>query len=241
MRITRLELTDYKCFSHFKLDGIGQRVVLVGPNGCGKSAVLEAITALKELTGTYGSNETQYSRHFPELNKHALGWPSDLPLPIRAKCDSATITGEFAFNGAEKKLAGCDATTVSIRIDRSGEVSRITEVTEGIRKLFRHYDPGSGVGVIDYISPHRTFPLQRITSLNAQTLSVQQQRQERIEFQKSNLDYNKFKTIKSFIINQELADTSFYRQTQTNRDSLGILREIFSDCFGPKALTEWES
>ncbi len=53
MRITRLELTNYKCFEHLILDDLGEQVVLVGPNGCGKSTILEAIAVLKEYVGSY--------------------------------------------------------------------------------------------------------------------------------------------------------------------------------------------
>lgn len=52
MKIRRLELQDYKCFAHLLLDGLGDRVMLTRPNGCGKSAVLKAISVLKEYVAT---------------------------------------------------------------------------------------------------------------------------------------------------------------------------------------------
>jgi predicted ATPase len=236
MRITKLELSDYKCFKHLVLDRLESRVVLVGPNGCGKSAVLEAISVLKEYAATYNLNELIYNRNIPILNRHTASWPDQVPLPIRADRAAATITADFAFDEAEQAIVGNANSTISIRIDRSGEVIRTAGVTEGVRKLFRHFDPASRIGVIDYISPHRTFPLQRVTTLDAQSVSIDRQRLERIELPQPTFDYTKFKNIKRYIISQELSDTSYYRSTKSNRDSLALLREIFSDFFGPKVL-----
>ena len=64
MRIKKLELTNYKCFEHLVLDELGDRVVLVGPNGCGKSAVLEAIAVMKDYVGTYNQTGMRTGGNF---------------------------------------------------------------------------------------------------------------------------------------------------------------------------------
>jgi len=155
MKISGLELTDYKCFEHLVLKDLGNRVVLVGPNGCGKSAILEAIAVLKEYGGTYDPNINIYQTHLPVLNKHTIAWKQNLPLPIRSDKPSATIKMQLSLNEAERAIVG-GATEVEaeVRIERSHEAVRLTS-HQKVNDLFRHYDPASGIGVFDYISPDR--------------------------------------------------------------------------------------
>jgi ATPase subunit of ABC transporter with duplicated ATPase domains len=116
MRITSLQLEDYKCFSNLVLENLGNRIVLVGPNGCGKSAVLEAVAVLKEYVGSYDPSEQAYHRQLP--GKHARAWPENVPLPIRGDRPTATVTAEVSLDSAEIEMAGgVDKARVGIRID----------------------------------------------------------------------------------------------------------------------------
>jgi energy-coupling factor transporter ATP-binding protein EcfA2 len=200
VRITKLQLQDYKCFADLVLEGMGNRVVLVGPNGCGKSAILEAIAALKEYAGTYSPQPQVYFRQIPLVNRNALAWPDNVPLPVRGDRPFATISAEILLDDKEKAFVGSQAVArVSVRIDRSGEVV-VTQSEGNLSKLFSHFDPESGIGVVDYISPTRIFPQQKIGSINLNSVSVNQQRTERIELPRSNYDsYNKFRTVKDFL------------------------------------------
>ncbi len=165
-------------------------------------------------------------------------------MPIRSERPNTTISATFQFDAAESVMTGAETASVSVQIDRTGAFTA-NGVSQGVRNLFRHFDPTSGIGVIDYIGPHRTFPIQGLTNLNSNTIGIEQQRTERIELQKANNDYQKFRNIKQYIISQELQDLSHNRplipvsgliNAASLQDSLGLLRELFEDFFGPKKL-----
>ena len=61
MRITRLELKNFRMFYHLLLEEIPNLVVLVSPNGRGKSSILEAIAGIHELVRPYqGEGKSVY-------------------------------------------------------------------------------------------------------------------------------------------------------------------------------------
>ena len=243
MRIVKLELSNYKCFKNLILEDLNNRVVLVGPNGCGKSTVLEAIAVLKEFVATYDPNPQLYYRRIPPLNRTTTAWPSDMPLPIRSGCPEATISAVVELEEQEMALAQSEATTteLSISIKNTGEVEPRIK-SQGITNLFNHFDPSSGIGVIDYIAAHRTYPMQKIKTFDLNLLSLDQQRKERIELQKPNFNYLKFRSIKQFIISKQLEDTSHYNKTKgkERRNSLGLLISLFEEFFAPKKLVGYE-
>ena len=244
MWITKLELNDYKCFENLVLENLGKRVVLVGRNGCGKSAVLEAIAVLKEFVATYNPQKEFYRRNLPKLGTHDLAWPINIPLPIRAKQSSAIISADLVLEESEKKFCGAESTNVkvSIKIEQSGKI--IPQVSnKKIVELFRFFKPDSQIGIIDYINPQRTFPLIKISSINLNQLSINQQRMERIELERTDFNYQKFKSIKQYIISKQLEDFSYLQSTGELKDSLSLLKQIFEHFFGPKKLigyTEYE-
>jgi len=79
MKITKLKLTNFKRFTDLTLDGINQEarlVVLVGPNGCGKSSVFDAF----EQIG--GRRKGNFSEDQTYLRKNI-----DLPFSIELNTD----------------------------------------------------------------------------------------------------------------------------------------------------------
>ena len=166
-----------------------------------------------------------------------MAWPESVPLPIRSDRPSATVTADLTLDGAEKEMAGgIDKARVGIRIERSGEIV-VTQSDGNVAKVFRHYDPASGIGVVDYISPSRTFPQQRVEGLNLGAISVENQRIERIELPRSNLNtYQKFRFIKDFLISLNFEEFSHSQATGEDLGGMKLLRELFFDFFGPKTL-----
>lgn len=236
MKITRLELTDYKCFEHLVLEELGDRIVLVGPNGSGKSAILEAIAVLKEYVGTYDPDTNVYRKHFPVLNKHTTAWPQDQPLPIRSDQPSATIKVQLELNMAEAAVvAGQQRAEASITIDRTYEVTPVTSHPK-LGDLFRHFDHSSGIGVFDYISSDRRYASQRIKSLDINRLSLDAQRRERVELPNDSRVSQKFTAVKYFIIAEQLKDLSTLNATGRQENSIELLQNLFTFFFGPKRL-----
>ncbi len=79
MRIKSLELKDYKRFNHLKISDIPKTtklVVLVGPNGCGKSSVFDAFISKSRLeVGNYalsGDLEQYYEKVRKAQNLHEI-------------------------------------------------------------------------------------------------------------------------------------------------------------------------
>ena len=57
MKITGLEISNYRGIEHVQMNEIGDLVVIAGPNGTGKSCVLDAIRTVKSHFGPYQANE----------------------------------------------------------------------------------------------------------------------------------------------------------------------------------------
>jgi|GEM_PF-6003466 len=243
MRITNLVLQDYKCFEYLELKDLGDRVVLVGPNGCGKSAILESIAVLKEFIGSYRPVQNPYGRTIAVAQKYvSVAWPSEIPLPIRGEQTVATISATIVLDEMEIQITGVSKAeySLAVEIQRSGEVTFSSDNT-GIAKLFQHYDPASGIGVLDYISPYRVIPLQKISTLDLNSLSLEQQRMERIELQREDSNYQKFRSVKQFIISQQLEDLGHMQLTGILRDSIAHLKKLFAEFFTPKILLGYSS
>jgi recombinational DNA repair ATPase RecF len=60
MRIRRLELTHFRTFDHAVFEDIPDTVLLVSPNGRGKSSVLEAIAGAKDLVAPYHTDNYEF-------------------------------------------------------------------------------------------------------------------------------------------------------------------------------------
>lgn len=63
LAITRLSLSDYRCYSRLKLETDARPVVLTGPNGAGKTNILEAMSYLAPGRGLRGARLSEIDRH----------------------------------------------------------------------------------------------------------------------------------------------------------------------------------
>lgn len=57
MRFKSLEVRNFKAIDYVALDNLADFILIAGPNGCGKSCILDAIRLLKSAYGGYQPNE----------------------------------------------------------------------------------------------------------------------------------------------------------------------------------------
>lgn len=57
MKINKLEIANFRAIDRFSVDSDSTMVVIAGPNGCGKSCVLDAIRLVKSAYGGYNPGE----------------------------------------------------------------------------------------------------------------------------------------------------------------------------------------
>jgi hypothetical protein len=99
MRLTRLEIANFKALTYFTIEDAGDAVVLAGPNGCGKSCVLDAIRLLKSAYAGYNPNE--WHNWFGEFQINFQQRPQDLIRLLQDPSRDLRISGSFAFDPLE--------------------------------------------------------------------------------------------------------------------------------------------
>ena len=138
----------------------------------------------------YNQNQGMFTRQIGGTQKR--GWPTHSPVPLRLKDIEASISADLEFDGDELKYTGDHKElTVGISIQPDGEI-RVTSAPERITSLFQHFDPSSGIGVVDYIGPFRTFPFQKVQGLALNELTIEQGKNERIDLPSYGQQSNKF-------------------------------------------------
>lgn len=66
MKITKLKIENFKAIRYLELNDLSDVVVIAGPNGCGKSCILDAIRLLKSAYGGY-RQQNEWHQFFGEL------------------------------------------------------------------------------------------------------------------------------------------------------------------------------
>ncbi|MEH1948111.1 MAG: AAA family ATPase [Nostoc sp.] len=108
MRIFSLEIKNFRAITGLKLTDLSEVVVIAGPNGCGKSCVLDAIRLLKSFYGGYQQNESQ--QWFNEFQIHrqedilSLFQDKNQPLEIVVEIWLSSEEKNYLLNEANKLL-----------------------------------------------------------------------------------------------------------------------------------------
>lgn len=124
MRLSKISISNFRCFSDISLDFDGNMTIIVGNNGSGKSALLSAISIgiggfLAGLDGVTGSYIDKADvRHIPY--KQRQGTVNEEPqYPVSIKCtgtvgkNNPTITWERSLNKPEGRTTTKEAQAIT--------------------------------------------------------------------------------------------------------------------------------
>jgi len=110
LRLTRLHIQNFRAIENFAIEDLTDFIVIAGPNGCGKSCVLDGIRLLKSVYGGYQSNEwMQWFGEFQiDLNDRrqmtrVLRDPR-LPMQVAASIGLANTEVDYLAENAERVL-----------------------------------------------------------------------------------------------------------------------------------------
>lgn len=99
MRLESLLIQNLRAVEHLHIEEIHQGVVIAGPNGCGKSSVLDAIRVLKSSMGGYDPQEYQHWWGEMGINTRRAG--AGLSV-LRDKSKEGRIEGHFSISDEER-------------------------------------------------------------------------------------------------------------------------------------------
>lgn len=100
MRITDLQVSNFRAIAEVSLTGLSDAVVLAGPNGCGKSCILDAIRLLKSSYGSYEQDEVQ--QFFGEYQIDARRELREAVNLLQDRTRPMVIEAQFSFSEAER-------------------------------------------------------------------------------------------------------------------------------------------
>lgn len=242
MRISRLELKNFRTFSHLVLEDIPDLVVLVSPNGRGKSSILEAIAGIHELVRPYHQDSYPFRSSWQQ--RSVAVWPDHLSPPVKRGEHRTELFLEAEATGKEedylKSVEVAETTGKAHFVIEDGRYVTAEQSDNTIKRLFQYHNPSEGIGFIDYIRPIRFYPKRELGDFAAD-LRDESTRRVFSEFHQPCHEHNKFMAFKSFVVGAQLDDLSYLQETNQRRDSLEIFREVFNHLFAPKEFVGYRS
>ena len=122
MKIERLEIHNFRAIEHVIIEADSPMVVIAGPNGCGKSCVLDAIRLVKSIYGGYADNE--YGLWLGEFQIEPNS-PSSMKKVLRDKNTEARIYITLSLHDSERNFLISEA-------DDLGERTAVQNIIPGV-------------------------------------------------------------------------------------------------------------
>jgi predicted ATP-dependent endonuclease of OLD family len=107
MEISKLEISNFKAVRRLELHDLGDVVVVAGPNGCGKSCVLDAIRFLKSTYAGYRKQD-EWKGYFSELQLNFEN-PDEIRRLFYDREKPITISADFKFYNSEAEFVAATA------------------------------------------------------------------------------------------------------------------------------------
>lgn len=194
-------------------------MVISGGNGCGKSAILEALIVAKEQAGGYGEFQ---------LDPHA----------VSADAEKGTVRIGVQFSDAERAYLRDKITTpcpetdeIVIEVPQSGR-GRAIRSSPFAGHLFSSFSPQGSVGFFDYITAYRNPPKQSLNGWNPGACSE-------VELKRTLAGPGeKYRLTKQYLLGLKMQDLARVQKAMKQgrvdkADSLDQIRDTFGRFFAP--------
>ena len=230
MKIKELTISNFKTIKFLRMENIPDLAVIAGPNGCGKTAIFDAVRLFKAIAGPYSSQELGYIRSAELRN--------ELKNVVNLKAEFAEISVGIElsererryltskFNNLEEILAqGQGLLKSTIRILKDGNFTIVTN-PKPLSEILGHFDPTDEIGTFEYIPAYREVPLGDIGSI---TLSenVEADKLERTASVKE-----KFNRLKYYLAMMLIFDKMELSATASK--FIPEVQDFFKEFFSPK-------
>jgi predicted ATPase len=222
MRIEYFKIENFRNIAFAECDNVPNLMVICGGNGCGKSAVLNAIMAAKEHAAPYGGFQTD-------------------PRSVSANAEFARVTVRVSFSEAErvwyreKHEQDCPETDEIILEIQKGGQGRVPKRSQVVRNLLSYYSRKykQSPGFFDYFDAHRIVQKKQLSTWDSSSLGDDAYKQSL-----GAIGTQKFNRIKEYLASLVMGDlqniaASRRRGEECNPDSLHEIREFFDGFFAP--------
>ena len=227
MRITTFRIENFRNIRLAECDSPPDFMVICGGNGCGKSAVLQALMTAKERTGAYG-----HYRFDPRV--------------VSADATHATVSMTLEFSATEREFVETqwqqecpEVDDIVVEIERGGGV-RSTKRSVAAHQLLSHYSKSvlKSAGFFDFIDAHRFAPRKQLSVWNAEFLD-----DDRAKQTLGAAGSDKFQFTKEYLAALVMRDAQEMMRSKreghpTYPDSLKPIRDFFDSFFAPMTFEE---
>lgn len=222
MRITSFRIENYRNIRLAACTNPPDFMVICGGNGCGKSALLNALMTAKEGTAAYGGYQ---------IDNRA----------VSADAASARVSITLAFEQSERDFVSSTSTSkcpptfeVVVEVSKDSGLSRVNR-DGGVEHLLHHFSrtPGDRLGFFDYFDPYRRPTRAALRSWDASGIGDEATKQTL-----ATVDMGKFQYTKQYLAGLSMRDLREIKASRragrcADPDSLKEIRDFFGSFFSP--------
>jgi predicted ATPase len=225
MRITSFRIENFRNLRLAECLNVPDFMVVCGGNGCGKSALLEALMTAKERAGSYGNFTFD-------------------PRAVSADADQGRISITLQFSQEEREFVEgkfgetCpEQDEVVVEVLKGGR-SRAVKRSSPVSRLFSFYSRALGSpGFFDYMTAHRQAQKTELQTWDASFLSDDTAKQTLAA------GAQKFQQTKQYLAGLKMGDLQQIQSSSRKgppviQDSLEEIREVFDRFFAPMRLED---
>jgi len=222
MKITYFKIENFRNIRLAECSSPPDFLVICGGNGCGKSAMLQALMTAKEHAGSYG------------------GYPFDTRA-VSADAQSAIIEMHIAFAEHERDFVqekwkeDCPANDEVVIEILKGGAAKTTKRSRPTKHLLSFYSRAhlNSPGFFEYIDAHRVPPKKQLSTWNSADLS-----DDRAKHTLGAVGSAKFQFTKEYLASLVFSDLQVIQKSHREGqpicpDSLKEIRDFFDDFFAP--------
>ena len=228
MKISSINIDNFRSIKDFRLENLPDLVVLAGPNGTGKSTVLEAIALWKESVAPYYGTRNVGPDAVSQGAERA-----EISITVELTDEEA----RFCRRELERRGQGVGEVDLR-RFSSTIELSRVGSLSPrpgpepsfyALQQLIREFDLSRPLGIMEYIGPYRRLPPAEIQAIPLTPITPDRERATRLYDVES-----KFNEVKQYLLALQVKDWERHYRGEGGEDPLRQMRQLFEVFFSPK-------